>query len=90
MNLTVVPFCKTAQGTMLLDGAILEKQDEYKRLECMALNSVGVPKSWQHWFNEPEDGKYWLQMEQDGDRYSAFSKGVTFNYHKDYGLEKKK
>lgn len=90
MNLTVVPFCKTAQGTILLDGTILEQQEEYKRLECLSLNSVGVPKSWQHWFNEPEDGKYWLQMEQDGDGYIAFSKGVTFNYHKDYGLEKKK
>lgn len=90
MNLTVVPFCPSSQGKMLMDGTILELQDEYGRLECLALNSVGVPKSWRHYFETPDEGRCWLEMEQDGDGYQGISKGMTFRYHKDMGLEKEK
>lgn len=88
MNLTVVPFCKTEQGTMLMDGTILERHDENKRLECLSLNAVGVPKSWQYWLNELEDGRYWLQMETAGEGYRGLSKRELFTYHKDFGLER--
>lgn len=90
MNLTVVPFCPSSQGKMLMDGTILELQDEYNRLECLALNSVGVPKSWRRNFETSDEGRCWLEMEQDGEGYRGISKGVTFRYHKDMGLEKEK
>ncbi len=90
MNITVVPFYKTRQGTMLMDGSILEQQDEYKRLECLSLNSVGVPKSWRHYLEEAEEGRCWLEMEPEGEGFLGNSRGVTFRYHKDFGLEREK
>jgi CRISPR-associated endonuclease/helicase Cas3 len=90
MNLIVVPFCRTAQGKMLMDGTIFELQDEYGRLECLTLNSIGVPKSWRRHFEDSEEGRCWLEMEPDGEGYRGHSKGVTFHYHKDMGLEKEK
>ena len=90
MNLTVVPFYRTPQGKKLMDGTIFEQQDDYGRLECLALNSVGVPKSWGWYFEAPDEGLYWLEMEQNGEGYRGSSKGMGFHYHKDMGLEKEK
>ena len=90
-NLTVVPFCKTQQGRMLMDGRIVETMDEYQQLEALSLNSVGVPKSWSNYLdNLDERRRYWLELEQEGEGYQGISKGVTFRYHKDKGLEKEK
>ncbi|NTV45949.1 MAG: CRISPR-associated helicase/endonuclease Cas3, partial [Chlorobiales bacterium] len=91
MNLTVVPFCNTQQGRMLMDGRIVETLDELQLLEALSLNSVGVPKSWSYYLeNLDERRRYWLELEQDGEGYRGISKGVTFRYHKDKGLEKEK
>jgi CRISPR-associated endonuclease/helicase Cas3 len=90
MNLIVVPFCQSAKGKMLMDGTIFELQDEYGRLECLALNSIGVPKSWRRYFEEPNEGRCWLEMKKDGEGYMGRSKNVTFRYRKDTGLEKEK
>jgi CRISPR-associated endonuclease/helicase Cas3 len=90
MNLIVVPFCWTPQGKMLMDGNVLELQEEYGRLESLALNSVGVPKSWRHYFDDTEEGRCWLEMDQDGEGFRGHSKGMVFHYHKDIGLEKEK
>lgn len=90
MNLTVVPYCRTPQGKMLMDGTVYETLDEYQRLEALSLNSVGVPKSWKYRLDNSEEGRYWLEMEQEGEVYQGTSKGVTFRYHKDMGLEKEK
>lgn len=90
MNLNVIPFCRTPQGRMLMDGTIFESLDEYRQLEALALNSVRVPKTWGYWLENPVDGRYWLEMEFDGEGFRGSSKGVTFRYHKDIGLEKEK
>ncbi|MBN2569844.1 MAG: CRISPR-associated helicase/endonuclease Cas3 [Deltaproteobacteria bacterium] len=90
MNLAVVPFCLTSQGTMLMDGTILESVNEYDRLECLTLNTVGVPKSWRRFFENNDEGRCWLDMKRDGEGFKGFSKGATFRYHKDTGLEKEK
>jgi CRISPR-associated endonuclease/helicase Cas3 len=90
MNLIVVPFCRSTKGKMLMDGTIFELQDEYGRLECLALNSIGVPKSWRRYFGEPDEGRCWLEMKQDGEGYVGRSKNVAFHYRKDMGLEKEK
>jgi len=91
MNLTVVPFCNTQQGRMLMDGRIVETLDENQQLEALSLNSVGVPKSWSYYLdNIDERRRYWLELEQDGEGYQGIFKGVTFRYHKDKGLEKEK
>ena len=90
MNLTVVPFCWTSQGLMLMDGTIYDALDEYRQLEALSLNSVGVPKSWEYHLDNSVEGRFWLEMEQDGEGYRGSSKGVTFHYHKDIGLEKEK
>ena len=37
-----------------------------------------------------KEGRRWLEMEQDGEFYTGKIKDVTFSYHKDIGLEKKK
>ena len=90
MNLIVLPFCRAPQGKMLMDGTVVELQVEYGHLESLALNSVGIPKSWRQYFNEPEEGRCWLEMEPDGEGYRGISKGMNFHYHKDMGLEKEK
>jgi CRISPR-associated endonuclease/helicase Cas3 len=91
MNLTVIPFCNTQQGRMLMDGRIVETMDEMQQPEALSLNSVGVPKSWSNYLdNLDERRRYWLELEQEGEGYRGISKGVTFRYHKDKGLEKEK
>lgn len=91
MNLTVVPFCSTSNGRMLMDGRVIETLDEFQQLEALSLNSVGVPKSWSYYLeNLDERRRYWLELEQEGEGYRGISKGVTFRYHKDKGLEKEK
>lgn len=91
MNLIVVPFCNTQKGRMLLDGRVFEALDEFQQLEALSLNSVGVPKSWSYYLdNLDERRRYWLELEQEGEGYRGISKGVTFRYHKDKGLEKEK
>lgn len=91
MNVTVLPFCAVSEGTMLMDGTILETIDEYKRLEVLSLNSIGVPKSWGYYLGEKdEEGRFRLEMIKDGDFFTAISKGKTFRYHKDIGMEKEK
>jgi CRISPR-associated endonuclease/helicase Cas3 len=88
MNVTVVPICKTRKGTVLMDGSVLEQQGDYKRLECLSLNSVGVPKSWGYYFEKDDEGRCWLEMEPEGEGFRGNSKGVTFRYQKDIGLER--
>ncbi len=91
MNITVLPFCANSVGTMLMDGTILETVDEYKRLEVLSLNSIGVPKSWEHYLGgKDEEGRFRLEMKKEGDSFTAISKGKTFYYHKDIGMEMKK
>ncbi len=91
MNRAIVPYCQTFQGKVLMDGTVLESLDEYRRLEALSLNGVGVPKSWGYYLEKPDDeGRFWLEMEQDGEYYTGRSKGVTFRYHKDIGMEKEK
>ena len=93
MNRTVIPYCWISQGRMLMDGTVLESLDERQILEALSLNSVGVPKSWGYCFGAEEidkEGRRWLEMEQNGEFYTGKIKDVTFSYHKDIGLEKKK
>jgi len=90
MNLSIVPFCNTAQGRMLMDGTVFETLDELRQLEALSLNSVGVPKSWQYDFGNPVEGRFWIEMQREGEGYRGVSKGVTFRYHKDMGLEREK
>lgn len=90
MSLTVVPYCRTQRGKLLMDGTVFESLDEYKRLEALSLNSVGVPKSWRGFLGQSEDGRYWLEMEQENHGYRGCSKDVTFRYNKHTGLEKEK
>lgn len=91
MNKTVLPFCAVPEGSMLMDGTILETVDEYNRLEALALNSVGVPKSWGYYLDKmDEEGRCRLEMRKDGDFFTATSKGKVFRYHKDIGMEKEK
>jgi CRISPR-associated endonuclease/helicase Cas3 len=75
---------------MLMDGTLYESLDDYQRLEALSLNSVGVPKSWSYHLENPDEGRHWLELEQEGEGYRGISKGVTFRYHKDMGLEKEK
>jgi CRISPR-associated endonuclease/helicase Cas3 len=92
MNRTIIPYCRTTQGTLLMDGTVLESLDEHQRREALSLNSVGVPHSW-HYFEgveTDEERRYRLEMEKDGESYTTKINGVTFSYHKDIGLEKKK
>lgn len=90
MNLTVVPFCRTAQGRTLMDGTLFETLDDYQQLEALSLNSVGVPASWRYCLENSDEGRYWLEMEQDGEGLRGISNDTTFRYHKDMGLEKEK
>ena len=91
MNVTVLPVCAISEGAMLMDGTLLETVDEYKRLEVLSLNSIGVPRSWGYYLGEKdEEGRYRLEMNKEGDFFTAISKGKTFHYHKDIGMEKDK
>ena len=90
MHLTVVPFCHMPQGKMLMDGTVFETFDEYQRLEVLSLNSVGVPATWRGCLGNSDEGRFWLELEREGEGYQGSLNGVTFRYHKDMGLEREK
>ena len=89
MNLTLVPFCQTSGDRILLDGSELNSLNDYRRLEALTLNSIGVPASWRNCLGQSDDeGRYWLEMRREGESFIGEEDGVTFKYHKDMGLER--
>jgi CRISPR-associated endonuclease/helicase Cas3 len=90
MRIDVVPFCRTGKGTLLMDGSILEEQEENRQPESLSLNSVGVPQSWRPCLEESDEERCWLEMEPDGEGFRGNSKGMVFRYDKDIGLEREK
>lgn len=89
MNLTLVPFCQTSGDRVLLDGTELNSLDDYRRLEALTLNSIGVPASWRNYFSQSDDeGRYWMEMRREGESFIGEEDGATFKYHKDTGLER--
>ena len=91
MNLTLLPYCHTPEGKKLMDGIILDSLDDSRKPEVLTLNSIGVPRSWRGMLHEPDnEGRYWLEMRQDGESLTASANGVIFRYHKDMGMERSK
>ncbi|MEW5746188.1 MAG: CRISPR-associated helicase/endonuclease Cas3 [Nitrospirota bacterium] len=91
MNLTLLPVCSVAEGTLLMDGTLLEALEKDRRPETLVLNSIGVPASWRNYLGESdEEGRFRLHMKKAGDYFTALSKGMTFHYHYDIGMEKEK
>ncbi len=91
MSLTLVPYCASQGGRMLLDGSVFENLGKLQRLEALSLNSIGVPASWRGFLIEPDDqGRFWLEMQKEGDAFAATCKGVVVRYRRETGLEKVK
>ena len=90
MNLTLIPFCKMSGNQVLLDGTKLNSLDDYRQMEALTLNSIGVPTSWRNYMGQADDkGRFWLEMQRKGESFVGQGNGATFKYHKDMGLEKK-
>ncbi|RLB91582.1 MAG: CRISPR-associated helicase/endonuclease Cas3 [Deltaproteobacteria bacterium] len=90
MNLTLIPFCKMSGNQVLLDGTKLNLLDDYRQLEALTLNSIGVPASWRNYMGQADDkGRFWLEMQPEGESFVGQGNGATFKYHKNMGLEKK-
>jgi CRISPR-associated endonuclease/helicase Cas3 len=93
MGLTVMPYLFSANGRQTIDGDLLDHLDEYQRDETLALNCVSVPgsRAWKYSLNEIEldkEGRYWLEMQPDGEGFVAEGKKVIFRYHRDTGLRR--
>jgi len=91
MNLNLTPFYTDMQGERcLLNGELIDKLDESKRLETINLNSVAVPKSWGKHGRLPEadkDGFIWLSMQAITDGHFVAQQGnYTYFYHAHTGL----
>lgn len=88
MSLAVVPFCSTPRGKMLMDGTIYDLVENQRRMEVLTLNTVGVPATWKGYFDHSDEGRFWLETQQEGESYTGSSKSMTFRYHHNFGLEK--
>ncbi len=90
MNLTLIPFCKMSGSRILLDGTKLNVLDDYRQLEALTMNSIGVPASWRSDLDQADDkGRFWLEMQPEGKSFVGQCNRATFKYHKAMGLEKK-
>ncbi|HMT92536.1 CRISPR-associated helicase/endonuclease Cas3 [uncultured Thiothrix sp.] len=88
-NLSVIPYLQTASSKQLLDSSILESLNEWQQAEALAMNTVGVPKSWGKLLpKSDEEGRIWLAMQRDGECWKASSKDIWFTYHPVWGMEK--
>lgn len=88
-NLSVIPYLDAARGKQLLDSSILDSLSEWQQTEALAMNTVGVPKSWGKLLPEKDkEGHVWLAMQQDGECWKACSKDIWFTYHPVWGMEK--
>lgn len=88
-NLSIIPYLETARGKLLLDSSILDSLSEWQQAEALAMNTVGVPKSWGKLLPEKDkEGRVWLAMQQDGECWKACSKEIWFTYHPVWGMEK--
>ncbi|CAG0904889.1 unnamed protein product, partial [Cyprideis torosa] len=64
-NVSVIPYLDTARGKQLLDSSILDSLSEWQQAEALAMNTVGVPKSWGKLLPEKDkEGRVWLAMQQ--------------------------
>lgn len=88
-NLSVTPYLQTASGKQLLDSSILESLSEWQQAEALAMNTVGVPKSWGKFLPKPdEEGRIWLAMQRDGEGWRVNCEDVVLSYHPTWGMEK--
>ncbi|MDQ5767362.1 CRISPR-associated helicase/endonuclease Cas3 [Thiothrix subterranea] len=88
-NVSVIPYLDTARGKQLLDSSILDSLSEWQQAEALAMNIVGVPKSWGKLLPEKDkEGRVWLAMQQGGEFWKACSKEIWFTYHPVWGMEK--
>lgn len=88
-NVSVIPYLETARGKQLLDSSILDSLSEWQQAEALAMNIVGVPKSWGKLLPEKDkEGRVWLAMQQGGEFWKACSKEIWFTYHPVWGMEK--
>lgn len=88
-NVSVIPYLATAHGKQLLDSSILDSLSEWQQAEAIAMNSVGVPKSWEKLLPEKDkEGRVWLAMQQDGECWRVNCKDVVLSYHPTWGMEK--
>lgn len=93
MSLTVVPYLASSEGRRTIDGEIFPQSDDFQRNEVLALNGISVPgsKTWKYSLEDVsylEDGRYWLEMQLDGDTFVAEGNKVIFRYHRDTGLRR--
>lgn len=88
-SLTVVPYLDIQAGKQLLDASMFETLSEWQRAEAMAMNTVGVPKSWGKFLPKPDDEqRIWLAMQQAGEFWKTRNKEICFTYHPVWGMEK--
>ena len=88
-NVSVIPYLVTDRGKQLLDSSILDSLSEWQQAEALAMNTVGVPKTWEKLLPEKDKkGRVWLAMRQDSEFWKARSKDVWFTYHSVWGMEK--
>lgn len=92
MSLTVIPYIDAGQGRQLLDGEAVAGLGEYQRAEVLTMNSIGVPGRWAHWLadvtEKDEEGRYWLEMDQDEEGFVMERGKLILRYHRDTGLER--
>ncbi len=88
-SLSVIPYLQTASGKQLLDTKILDSLGEWQQAEALAMNAVGVPKSWHKFLPKADkDGRIWLAMQRDGDCWKVNCEDVVLSYHPIWGMEK--
>jgi len=93
MSLQVIPYLAIGKSRQTIDGESLNDMDEYQLLEVLMLNSIGVPAGWRGYLEKVakyEDGRYWLEMQAEKDRFVTNGEAVRFVYHRDSGLRRVK
>ena len=91
-HVSVIPYLVTDRGKQLLDSKILDSLSEWEKAEALAINTVGVPNTWENLLPEKDKegrvGRVWLAMQQDGECWRVNCQGVVLSYHSEWGMEK--
>ena len=88
MNLNLL-LVQDAPGTVLLNGEVVEKLEDWKQNEALQLNTVPVPASWKRMLPKEDDsGLIRLPMRQTDGQWLWQQGNVQLAYCPDRGLER--
>lgn len=88
LNLSLIPYFVRDNKIILFDNnPLLAKTDPYQR-EQLNMNTIGVPKNWDAFLPDQNDGLTYLEMEKKNDQWIYRHVKCVLVYSRQHGLQR--